>query len=137
MLLVLLAAIWGASYMFIKIGLDDGLPAGTIVFLRTALAAVGLLPIALRLGALEGLRERIGPLAVLASVQVAGPFLLITLGERHISSSLTGILVAAAPIFTYLLAFGIEGSERAGAASLTGVAIGIAGVALLLGVDAG
>ena len=52
-------------------------------------------------------------MVVLALVQVAGPFMLITVGEQEISSSLTGILVAAAPIFTFLLAFALEGEERA------------------------
>jgi drug/metabolite transporter (DMT)-like permease len=74
---------------------------------------------------------------VLALVQVAAPFLLITVGEQEISSSLTGILVATAPIFTFLLAFAIDHEERASGVGLVGVAIGIAGVALLLGVDAG
>jgi drug/metabolite transporter (DMT)-like permease len=133
----LLASFWGASYMFIKIGLDDGVPAAAIVFWRTALAALVLLPFALRLGALAGLRERLWPVAVLALVQVAAPFLLITFGEREISSSLTGILVATAPIFTFMLAFAVDHEERAGGIGLAGVAIGIAGVALLLGVDAG
>ena len=50
---------------------------------------------------------------MLAVVQVGGPLLLIALGEREISSSLTGILVATAPIFTFLLAFALEGEERA------------------------
>src|SRR5215208_4566900 len=128
---------WGASYMFIKIGLDDGLTAPVIVFWRTALAAVVLFPIAMRMDALAALRSRPLPVAVLALVQVAAPFLLITFGERHISSSLTGILVAAAPIFTFLLAFALVGEERASGVGLIGVAIGIAGVALLLGVDTG
>jgi drug/metabolite transporter (DMT)-like permease len=134
-LFALLSAFWGASYMFIKIGLDGGLPAPAIVFWRTALAAAILVPIALRLGALAGIRSRLAPVAVLASVQVAAPFLLITFGERHITSSLAGILVATAPIFSFLLAFGIDHEERASGLGLVGVAIGIAGVVLLLGVD--
>jgi drug/metabolite transporter (DMT)-like permease len=131
-----LAALWGASYLFIKVALEDQLAPAFIVFARTALAALVLLPLAAHLGALVGLRERLAPLAVLGLVQVTGPFTLITVGEQEISSSLTGILVAAAPIFTFLLAFALEGEERASALSLGGVAIGIAGVALLLGVDA-
>jgi drug/metabolite transporter (DMT)-like permease len=136
-LFAVLAAVWGASYMFIKVALEDGVPPAGIVFARTALAAVVLLPIAMRLGALEGLGSRLGPVAVLALIQVAAPFMLITVGEQEIASSLTGILVGTAPIFTFLLAFVLEGEERAGGISLAGVAIGIVGVALLLGVDAG
>jgi drug/metabolite transporter (DMT)-like permease len=131
-----LAALWGASYLFIKVGLEDDLSPGFIVFARTALAALVLLPVAAHLGALAGVRERLAPLFVLGLIQVTGPFTLITVGEQEISSSLTGILVAGAPIFTFLLAFALEGEERATPMALAGVAIGIAGVALLLGVDA-
>jgi drug/metabolite transporter (DMT)-like permease len=123
--------------MFIKVALDDGVPPAAIVFARTALAALVLWPIASRMGALDGLRSRLGAIALLALIQVALPFMLITLGEQEISSSLAGILVGTAPIFTFLLAFALEGEERAAPISLAGVAIGMAGVALLLGVDAG
>src|SRR5215204_5677010 len=123
--------------MFIKIALDDGVAAPAIVFWRTALAAAVLLPLAVRMNALSALRSRLAPLSLLALVQVAAPFMLITFGERHISSSLAGILVATAPIFTFLLAFALVGEERASGVGLIGVAIGIAGVALLLGVDTG
>ena len=131
-----LAALWGASYLFIKVALEDDLAPAFIVFARTALAALVLLPAAAHLGALAGVREHLGPLFVLGLIQVTGPFMLITIGEQEISSSLTGILVAGAPIFTFLLAFALEGEERATPLSLAGVALGIAGVALLLGLDA-
>ena len=131
-----LAALWGASYLFIKVALEDDLAPPFVVFARTALAALVLLPLAARLGALAGVRENLAPLFLLGLVQVTIPFTLITVGEQEISSSLTGILVAAAPIFTFLLAFALEGEERATPLSLAGVALGIAGVAVLLGVDA-
>jgi drug/metabolite transporter (DMT)-like permease len=133
----LLSAAWGASYMFIKVALDDGVPPTTIVFARVTLGALVVLPFASRMGALEGLRSRLGAVALLAVVQVVAPFLLITLGEQEIASSLAGILVGTMPIFTFLLAFALEGEERAGRASLTGVGIGIFGVTMLLGIDLG
>jgi drug/metabolite transporter (DMT)-like permease len=132
----LLSALWGASYLFIKVALEDGMAPAFIVFARCALAALVLLPAAAHIGALVGLRERLWSLVVLAFIQVTAPFMLITIGEQEISSSLTGILVASAPIFTFLLAFVLPGAERAAALSLLGVAIGIGGVALLLGLDA-
>ena len=132
----LLAAFWGASYLFIKVALEDDVAPAVIVFLRTALAALVLLPVAAHLGALAGIRERVGTIAVLALIQVAVPFTLITVGEQEISSSLTGILVATAPIFAFMIPFALEGEETAGGLSLLGVGVGIAGVALLLGVDA-
>ena len=136
-LLLLLSAFWGASYLFIKVALEDVFSAWSIVSIRTALAAVVLIPLAVRLGVLQSLRGRLGPIVVLALVQVAGPLTLIGLGEEHISSSLTGILVATAPIFTFLLAFVLSGEQRDSTSSLVGVGIGIFGVAMLLGVDAG
>jgi drug/metabolite transporter (DMT)-like permease len=130
-----LSAVWGASYMFIEIGLEDGLPPAAIVAARTGLAALVLCPIAARMGALRELRGLGGPIFLLAAMQVAGPFMLITVGQQEISSSLAGILIATAPIFTYLLAFAVAHEERTSAVGLAGVAIGLVGVALLLGVD--
>ena len=133
----LLSAFWGASYLFIKVALDDGVSPWAIVSARTALAALVLVPLALHLRVLASLRGRLGPVVVLGLVQVAAPLTLIALGEERISSSLTGILVSSSPIFTFLLAFALAGAERANRASLAGVAIGIVGVGTLLGVDAG
>jgi drug/metabolite transporter (DMT)-like permease len=136
-LLLTLSALWGSSYLFIKLALEDDVSPAVIVSVRTALAALVLLPLAAHRGALGGLRSNIAPILLLAVVQMGGPLLLIAAGEQHVSSSLTGILVATAPIFTFLLAFAQQGQERASGVSLAGVAIGIGGVALLLGVDAG
>ncbi|HYH60137.1 MAG TPA: DMT family transporter [Thermoleophilaceae bacterium] len=135
-LLVVLASVWGASYLFIKLGLEDLSPA-MVVFLRTLLAAVVLAPLALSRGAFTGFRGRLAPIFLLAAVQVAGPFLLISWGEEEISSSLAGILVASAPILTALLAVFVDQEERPSAAGAFGIGIGIVGVALLLGVDVG
>ena len=132
-----LSALWGASYLFIKVALEDGLSPAVIVFARTGLAALVLLPIAWRAGALGAALARPWPVAVLALVQIAAPFLLISAGETHLSSSLTGILVATAPIFTFLLAIRVDQEERAHGSGLFGVFLGIAGVVVLLGVDAG
>lgn len=132
-----LSALWGASYLFIKVALEDVSPA-VVVFVRTALASLILLPFAIHTKALEGIRERGGVVVVLALLQVAAPFMLISIGQREISSSLAGILVATAPIFTFLLAFRLEKREqRAHGVGLLGVLLGISGVALLLGVDTG
>jgi drug/metabolite transporter (DMT)-like permease len=133
-LLLILAALWGSSYMFIKIGLEDLSPA-EIVFIRTALAALVLLPIALRRNGFAGIRPLLPLLAVLAAIQVAAPFLLISYGEEHISSGLAGVLVASAPIWTALLAPFFDVSERSTGLALLGIVIGIVGVGLILGID--
>jgi drug/metabolite transporter (DMT)-like permease len=129
-----LASIWGASYMFIKIGLRD-LSAPMIAWARIGLAALVLVPLAISQGALGGVRDRIGTLTILAAVQVAGPFLLIALGEHEISSALAGILVATAPIFTVVLAIWVDHDEQAHGVRLVGIVLGIAGVVALFGLD--
>lgn len=129
-----LAAIWGASYMLIKIGLYDLSPA-MVAWVRVALAALVVAPIAVAKGALPGLRGAIGMLVALGAIQVAGPFFLISLGEQEIPSALAGILVAATPIFTATLAIWIDHEERSQGLRLVGVGIGIAGVVLLMGID--
>src|SRR5256885_12923456 len=129
-----LAGLWGASYMFIKVAIDDVSPI-IVVWVRLVLAAMVLLPIAHRRGALGALRPHIPTIALLSVVQVAAPFLLITFGEKHIASALAGIPVASAPIFTALLAFRFDREELATGWRLVGVLLGIVGVALLFGVD--
>src|SRR5919109_539470 len=128
------SAVWGSSYMFIKVALDDFSPGGVVV-IRTALGAALLLTIARATGALGALRGRLRWIVVLALVQVAVPFLLISYGERHISSSLTAILISVVPIYTTLLAMRFDHAERARGWGLVGIVTGIAGVVLLFGVD--
>jgi drug/metabolite transporter (DMT)-like permease len=132
--LIVLASIWGASYMFIKIGLRD-LSAPVIAWARIGLAALVLMPLAVSQQALGAVKGRIGILTILAAVQVAGPFLLIALGEHEISSALAGILVATAPIFTAVLAIWVDHEERSEGVRLVGIVLGIAGVVALFGVD--
>jgi drug/metabolite transporter (DMT)-like permease len=134
--LLVLSAIWGASYMFIEIGLRDIGPAA-IACLRVALAAVVLVPIAALRGELSWVRGGIALITLVALVQAAGPFLLIGLGQEEISSSLAGILVSSAPIFTALLAIWVDHEERSTGLRLLGVLTGFAGVVILLGVDLG
>ena len=134
--LLALGAIWGASYLFIAIGLRDFSP-GMVAFLRVALAAAVLIPVAATQGALAGARPYAGWIVLVGAIQVAGPFLLIAAGEEEITSSLAGILVAATPLWTAVLAIWVDHEERSQGLRLVGVLIGFAGVGLLLGVDLG
>lgn len=135
-MLLALAAIWGASYMFIKIAVRDLSPA-MVAWSRIALAAVVLVGLAHARGALGGLRGRARFLVLLGAVQIGGPFLLISAGEEEISSSLAGILVTSTPLFTALLAIWVDHEERSQGLRLVGVLLGVIGVAVLLGVDLG
>jgi drug/metabolite transporter (DMT)-like permease len=128
------SVLWGIPYFFIKVAVDD-LPAVFVAWTRIALGAAILLPIAWRRGELDGLRGRLWPLIAFAVVEVAGPFTLIPLGERHLSSSLAAILIAAVPLTVALLAIRFAHEERVAGARLVGLFIGLAGVVLLLGID--
>ena len=129
------AAVWGASYMFIKVALDDGLSEGTIVCTRTALGALVLAALAQRTGALAALRGRLRWIVAIGLIQVVVPFLLITFGENHVASQLAGILVSSAPIFTALLALRFDHSERSHGWGAVGIAVGMLGIVVLFGVD--
>ena len=133
--MAVLAALWGSSYAFIKVAIEGGMSDTFIVFARTLLGAAVLAPVALRRGAFAAARRRIGWLALISALQIAGPFLLITWGEHHVPSSLAGILVASAPIWTALIVLFAVKEERLQRVGLVGILIGIVGVVLLFGID--
>jgi drug/metabolite transporter (DMT)-like permease len=117
------SVLWGIPYLLIKVAVDDLSPA-VIVFARTALGAAILLPFAWRSGALRGVVARRRDLLVLALTSVAVPFMLITVGEQWVSSSLTAILIAVEPMAVGLLAIRLDASERVGGSRLIGLAVG-------------
>lgn len=135
-MLLALSAIWGASFLFIKVGVRDYDPS-TLVFFRVLLAALTLVPIAAALGLLGGLAASWKELAVMGALNSAVPFWLLSWGETRIDSGLTAVLQAAAPIFTVLLAIRIDPSQRATGTRLLGVLVGFLGVALLVGAQRG
>ena len=135
-LLGLLAAIWGASYLFIKVAVDEIEPA-PMMFVRMAIAAALLLPFLLwREGVRNGLEQlraaaRAG--LVLGLVNAAVPFTLIAWGEKHIDSGVAAIANSTVPIFNALLVIRFLPSERLSAGRLVGVMVGFAGVGVLTG----
>ncbi len=133
-LVLALGAIWGASFLFIEIGLRDMGPV-VIAWARVALAAAVLLPVAWFRGELRIPGATLGLIALLGTVQVGAPFAVLARGQEEITSSLAGILVASTPLFTALLAVRVDPAERSEGLRLVGVIAGLAGVGLLLGVD--
>jgi drug/metabolite transporter (DMT)-like permease len=136
LLFAAVSLLWGVPYLFIKVAVAE-VPPVTVVFARVALAALLLGPVAARRGALRGLRGRLPQLAALAMLEITVPFLLISIGEQHIASSLAGLLIAAMPLFVALLALRFDPAERVGGLRLLGLLLGVGGVAALLGIDAG
>jgi drug/metabolite transporter (DMT)-like permease len=135
--LAALSAIWGGSYLLIKYALED-LDAPVIVWARTAIAALVLLaalgPAAAR-GALADLRRRPGSAALLGFFAIALPFSLITLGEHTVPSGLTAVLIAPASLFVAMFAPFLDPSESIDRRQAVGMLIGLAGVALVVGVE--
>jgi drug/metabolite transporter (DMT)-like permease len=129
---VALGIIWGLPYFFIKVALQEVSPF-ILAFSRVALATIVLMPIAWRRGALRSLRKYRGAILAFGLVEFAIPFSLISLGERWISSSVTGILIAMVPLSIALIQryFGIR--EALGVWRIAGLAMGFIGVAALLG----
>jgi len=132
LLLLFLGAIWGSSYMFIKIAVVE-VPAVTLVAARLVLAAV-ILWIAhrvLRRPAPRG-RKLWGAYAVMGFLSGALPYILISWGEQHIHSSLAALLQATMPIFTVILARFLGRDERQTWTTGLGVMLGFIGVAVLM-----
>jgi drug/metabolite transporter (DMT)-like permease len=135
-LLVVLSAIWGSSFLFIKLGVDELEP--TVVALgRLFVGAAILLPIAASRGGLGLLRPHLRTVATLGLLNNALPFWLFGFAETRISSGLAAVIQAAAPIFTVLLAIRLDPSQRATGTRLAGIAVGFVGVALLVGAQTG
>ena len=128
-----LSIIWGVPYLLIKVAVEDLHPA-VIVALRCALGAVLLLPVVLARDGFGPLRGHWRWVAVFAVVEIAVPFLLLGFAEIRLSSSLTGLLVAMVPLMAALAArlLGLDVIDRRRG---LGLAVGFAGVALLVGVD--
>jgi drug/metabolite transporter (DMT)-like permease len=135
LLFALSSVIWGVPYLFIKIAVDSGLAPAFVAWSRIVLAAVLLLPPAIRRGAFRGMRGRSGAIVGYAASEVAIPFVLIAIGERYISSSLTAILIATMPLMVALLSLHLVPGERLTSVRLVGLLVGLGGVVALLGVD--
>jgi len=135
-LILTLAAMWGASYLFIKVAVED-IPPAAMTELRVLVAGLLLLGyLVVRMGATRAvaeLRAAWVPCAVLGVINAALPMGLVAWGETHIDSSVAGIAQSTVPLFTFILAARFLPHEVVGLTRIAGVAIGFLGVALLAG----
>jgi drug/metabolite transporter (DMT)-like permease len=127
-----MSILWGIPYLMIKVAVE-GVSVPMVVFARTAVGAAILLPLALRAGRPTWLRERWRPLLAFAVIEIMIPWGLLSDAEQHITSSMTGLLIAATPIIAVLVGRLTGDAERLGPARWAGLAIGLAGVAVLAG----
>ncbi|TYL86456.1 DMT family transporter [Bradyrhizobium cytisi] len=135
-LLIVLATLWGGSYTFIKLGVAT-IPPVTLIAARTTIAGLLLLVVmwarGIRIPRDVATWQRFAFQAVLNSVI---PWTLIAWGERHVDAALATILNSAGPIFTFLLTAVVTRHEATTPRKLFGVVAGMAGILLIVGVDA-
>jgi drug/metabolite transporter (DMT)-like permease len=135
-MLVTVALLWGASFMFIKIAVRELAPA-TLVAGRIGIGALTLAVIVPFLvggrATVTAIRDNIRWLAIVGLVNMALPFWLLSWGETRIDSGLASIIQGSVPIFNAVVAFGFFREVRVTGLRLVGVGIGFAGVALLVG----
>ena len=130
--LLVLAFIWGWSFLFIKVAVE-GLTPSTVAWARITLGALVLYAfLRQRRVALPTDRLMLRHFAVMAVVGTAMPFTMLAWGEQRISSALTAVLNASTPLFTALFAASV-GQERLRRGQLGGLAIGVVGVAVAAG----
>ena len=136
LLFAAMGVIWGIPYLLIKVA-DGGVSVPVLVCTRVALGSLLLLPAAIRGGHLKALKGYVPWLAAFTLVEIVGPFALLSTAERHLPSSTSGLLVAAVPIFSALLAWLTRSGDRLTLIRWLGLAVGLSGVALLAGPGAG
>lgn len=137
-LILLLAGLWGASYLFIKVGVDGGLSPGALMAARALLAAAVLFGyLVATLGAPSAMAQLRGSwreAVVLGALNAALPFWLVAWGEKHIDSGVAAIAQATVPIFSLLIGLRFLPHERIGPTRIAGVVVGLVGVGVVAGV---
>jgi drug/metabolite transporter (DMT)-like permease len=127
-----MSVIWGIPYLLIKIAVE-GVSVPVLVLARTAVGALVLIPLTLSRAAWGPVLAHWRPVAVFAFFEIIAAWFLLTNAEQHISSSLTGLLIAASPIVAALLDRLTGGENRLTAKRLAGLGVGLLGVAVLAG----
>ncbi|MEA5456364.1 DMT family transporter [Sinomonas sp. JGH33] len=130
LLFIAMSLIWGVPYLLISEAVAQVSPA-MVVFSRTAIGAVVLMPFAWR--QLRAVWEHRWPVLAFALLEMVGPWFLLSDAERHISSSLAGLLIAFAPVLALVVARLIGLERRIGGMRILGLVLAVGGVAVLGG----
>ncbi|MGH3281244.1 MAG: DMT family transporter [Trebonia sp.] len=132
LLFAVLGVAWGIPYLLIKISVRELDPV-MLVFTRMGLAAAVLLPVTAVRGELAPVLRRWRPLVAFTLAELIGPQFLLSSAEERLPSSTTGLLIAAVPLAGVGVAFLLGRPERLAARNWLGIALGMAGVAALVG----
>jgi drug/metabolite transporter (DMT)-like permease len=136
LLFAAMCVIWGIPYLMIRVAVRELAPV-TLVFLRTGLAALLLVPLAARRRELRPLLVSWRPLLAYTAIEVALPWFLLSHAETRLTSSLTGLLIAAVPLVGALIVSLSGERERLGGKRWLGLLVGLGGVAAIVGLDLG
>ncbi len=136
LLFAAMSIIWGIPYLLIRVAVDELEPA-VVVFGRSLIGALVLLPFALRNDAVRRVLARWPAVIAYTIVEVAAPWYLLTNAEQHITSSLAGLLIATVPLIGAVLAILLRADDRVDGTRMVGLLIGLAGVVALVGLDLG
>lgn len=131
-LLLTMGLIWGVPYFFIKVAVDEVTPA-TVVLARCVVGFLVLLPFAVRGGGPAVLRGHWPAVAAFALLEIVGPWFLIANAERHVHSATAGLLIAAVPVVAVVGGRFLGDRRPVAPVRWLGLAVGLAGVALLTG----
>ena len=129
-----MSVIWGIPYLLIKVA-DGGVAPPVLVLTRVGVGAILLIPVAIRRRELAPLLPHWRWLALFAFVEIIAPWLLLSEAETRLASSLSGLLIASVPILVAVLGRLTGGQDRLSPVRWTGLLVGLAGVALLVGVN--
>ncbi|NED97272.1 EamA family transporter [Phytoactinopolyspora alkaliphila] len=132
-LFIAMGLIWGIPYMLTKVAVDE-VPPAALVFARTAIGAAILLPLAAKQGYLRPVLRHWRALLVFTGVEICIPWLLLSYAQQDLSSSLTGLLIAAVPLVGAVIV-ATTGHEHVDRRRVLGLLVGFAGVAALVGFD--
>ncbi len=136
LLFAAMCVIWGIPYLLIRVAVRDLSPA-MLVFTRAGIAALLLLPVAAVRGHLREVLGRWQWVLLFGIVEMAVPWLLLSSAEQRLSSSLTGLLIAAVPLVGALIVRTTGARDRLGFTSATGLLLGLAGVGAIVGLNLG
>lgn len=133
-LFALIGVLWGVPYLFMKVAVEE-LSTPVIVFARLVIGAAMLVPIALFQRSLGGALKYWRYIALYAILEMVGPWFLITNSQKHLSSGVVALLVATVPIWATLFAHHTGDTTAAHRTRIFGIAIGLVGIALLVGIE--
>jgi drug/metabolite transporter (DMT)-like permease len=129
--LLLLAAVWGASFLFMRVAAPILNPVW-LIELRVLLAGLIMLLLSIRLNLLREIRQQLMPLFILGCINLVIPFLLFAFAALYLPAGFTSILNATAPLFGTIIAFFWLG-EKLTLSQFLGLILGFAGVIILVG----